>query len=103
MNGTLVEARVTSVDTHRVGKRTTRTVYVVYQDASGEVVSATATNVPFAIYNDIIVGRVISSNPYEVFVEPPVWVSGIMNVVAVICLVGGGINLVIFARKQLRN
>lgn len=103
VNGTRVEARVTYVDTIRVGKLTTHTVYVVYQDASGEVISATATNAAYVNDNDILVGRVLSSNPSEVFVEPPVWVPVTMNVVAVICLVGGGISLVIFVRKLRRN
>jgi len=89
VNGTEVTATVINVYTWRVRGTIRKTVTVTYEDKDGKLITAKAINAGDVIENQTIIGKVIPENPEEVFLEPALWLTILVNGVAGLLFLGG--------------
>lgn len=95
VNGTEVSATVTDVQTLLIRGKYRTNITVAYENESGELVTAQATNAVSPVIGQTITGKVLAGNPDELFLDPPVWQLILVYSVAGLCFIGG--LVIIFA------
>ncbi|MDD4095715.1 MAG: hypothetical protein PHP22_05680 [Oscillospiraceae bacterium] len=72
VNGTEVSATVTDVQSLIIAGKHRTNVTVSFKDEFGELITAKATNAGNPVVGQTITGKVLSENPGELFIDPPV-------------------------------